>query len=96
MKKYKFYRILGLLTVFILLTGCQKEEVEPITIPDTIVENETETTPTPSEESPQEEITSSTETVETTAPPVEEPEETYTFWDQIYDYSQDQPALTST
>lgn len=86
MKKHKLYPILGILTVFMLLAGCQKEEFEPITIPDTIIENLEEPTPTPSPEIP---------IAEATLTPEPPSDETYTFWDQIHDYSEDQPTLAS-
>lgn len=97
MKKHGLLNLTILLTGITLLTGC-KNEVEPITVPDTIVENaETSTELIPSENNADEAEqpeTTLTETVEPT-PPEEEsvPQEVFTFWDQIYDYSQDQSAL---
>lgn len=95
MKKFHSYGFLCLLTVFTLLTGCRKDEIEPVTIPDTIVDSPEESDPLLSVES---------ETLEDVTPvepdPVpEEPdivlEEVPLFWDQIYDYSKDQQALTA-
>ena len=84
MKKHGLYQFLGILAVTMLLTGCKKETIEPISIPDTLVEDaEDSSTPEDTTEIPE---------IETPAPePV--PEETYPYWDQIHDYSQDQLAL---
>ena len=99
MKKLKSYRFWGLLLLLSLSTACGKEEVEPITVPDTIIEDITEQTPTETvipTATPTPSLTFDElfpELPETT--PAETTGETYAFWDQIHDYSKDQQALTS-
>ena len=82
MKKLSNYRFLGLLLLLFLSTACGKEEVEPLTVPDTLVEDTAElitpaetAAPTPTE------APTPTPTLE----PTPAPEVTYAFWDQIYD-----------
>ena len=96
MKKHIFLSATLLLSALTLFNGCGKEP-EPVTIPDTILENAGEITDPPLTE---------TEVIEPIQPdntndasseqtPPEDSVSHEAFWDQIYDYSQDQPSLTS-
>lgn len=101
MKKYYLLSVAVLCPLLLFLTGCQ-EKVEPITVPDTIIENANETDePIPFEEEvsiPNQTLPEQTKP-ESTVPELENtstnnpPKTAYTFWDQIYDYSQDQSPL---
>ena len=102
MKKHECKSFFWLLIISLFLIGCGKGEIESITVPDTIVENDTEVqaeqTPVPDESTLLTPVVTETpETTPTPTAPTPEitPEETYAFWDQIHDYNSDQPALIS-
>ena len=99
MKKFSSYHFLWFFMVLFLFTACGKENVAPITIPETMIEDASESH---CEEllTPAETVVPTTTPVVTpvatpTAEPIVTPEETYAFWDQIHDYSLDQQALTA-
>ena len=78
MKKLKPYHFLWCFIVLFLFTACGKENVAPITTPETMIED--------ASESHREELLTPVETVIPTTTPTAEPtvtpEETYAFWDR--------------
>ena len=67
-------------------SGCGKDDVEPVTVPDTLVE-ESENTEIPKEPVVEEQVNEE--------PVITEPEEIYPYWDEIHDYSADQQVLAA-
>lgn len=92
MKKHLSALLMCLLLSFTLaVSGCGKEETEPVTVPETIVE-ESATEPPVVEQIPEEQPEEIIEeTPENESKIEEEPE--YPYWWDLYDYNLDQPVL---
>lgn len=83
--KKRYFILISLLTFFTFaFTGCTQEEATPITIPDTVIEEE-----------PVEEDTITEEEPIIEDPIAEEPAVTYPYWDEIHDYNADQEVLAA-
>lgn len=84
--KKRSYLLMAILLLLISFTyACGKEEVEQITIPDTIVEETPSAEEVPVPEEPKEEPIEK---------PVEEEIPVYPYWWDLHDYNNDQPVLT--
>lgn len=100
MKKH-FILLFSLLLVFsLMITGCGKEETEPVTVPETVVDEaaiEEEPASEPvTEEQPQEEPVEEIipdESDESDEEEEEEPE--YPYWWELYDYNLNQEVLAA-
>ena len=98
MKKHSIALFAPLLILCLGLWGCGKDEAEPVTVPDTVVEevsSEEEPASEPTTEVPAVEEEPTKEAVEDEEEENEEEENDYPYWWELYDYNLNQEVLAA-